>query len=487
MSKAVIIRVQCKLGTARFSFASLDESYGALVKKIEQKWKVPIDSQILSYTPFTHPKFIDAKPHNTLGQINCHHGCMLYLSLSKSQLDAASKVIKPNPLLQMKRSKMTLATSEYVNEEKVEEKPPKYRPFHDFMEERQKIYAKTPWNIDPPKLNYKPVVMGMSISKSDLPENANLRHQKYRHVDIIEFADMGVLKKFQRDWEKSGTNKQRAAFLVGRYKKVPNPMKVGRFKDDVRWPAEILRAQIFTYYEPNQIHQPRGVVFQADDMLRKVISVAEAMDMQVVGWMITSEDRKDVILSGAEVIQAARMQNRFKNFGNFSRFVTVVLTRGKEAGGYMISDQGCALKTYDLIGKSPDKYDMVRAKKAPKNVYFPSIVNENKGVAQGEDFSPIMMIVDCVVTVPRQNNQAFNYLLFPHPTNEAKPAILRAHLEKFKAQPYHSALSDFYLLLYLTKYLDLKTVKTLAAHVAKRQRVDEDLQRTLDKCFKSIF
>jgi len=490
MSKPAIIRVQCSLGTARFSFASLDESYGALQKQIEQKWKVPIQNQILSYTPFTNPKFIDAKPHNTLGQINCRHGCMLYLSLSKSQLDTASKVIKSNPLLKTKKTTMTLATSEYVNEVKAEEKPPKYRPFHDYIEERQKVYAKTPWNIDPPKFNYKPVVMGKSVAKSELPENANLRHQKYRHVDGVEFADTAVFTKFKRDWEYSGTKKQRAAFLVGRYKKVPNPMKVGRYKNDVRWPSEVLRAQIFTYYEPNQIHQPKGVVFQADNMLGKVEDIAKAMNMQVVGWMITSEEREDVILSGAEVIQAARMQNRFRNFGNYSRFVTVVIYPGtsKDPRGYMISDQGCALKVHDLIGKSNDSYAMVRAKKAPKNVYFPTIVNENKSVEQGDDFPPDLMIVDCLVTAAKnQSNRAFNYVKFPHPTNGAKPEILRAHVNQYKAQPYHSALSDFYLLLYLTKYLDLETVTKLASYVAKRQRVDKDLQLTLDKCFKRIF
>lgn len=489
MSKAVIIRVQSSLGTARFSFTSLDETYGALQKKIEEKWKVPIDSQILSYTRFTEPKFIEAKPHNTLGQISCEHGCMLYLSLSKNQQKTASKVIKPNPLLKIKKSTMTLATSKYVNEVKVEEKPPKYRPFHEYIEERQKIYAKTPWNIDPPKFNYKPKVMGFSVAKSELPENANLRHQKYRHVDGVEFSDKDVFLKFKRNWEKSGTKMQRAAFLIGRYKKVANPMKVGRFKTDVRWPSEILRAQILTYWEPNQIHQPRGVVFEADNMLNKVIDVAKAMDMEVVGWMITSEERGDVILSGAEVIQAARMQNKFRNFGNYSRFVTVVVyPNTKEPRGYMISDQGCALRAYDLIGKAPNKYGMVRAKKAPKNTYFPTIVNQNKSVEQGEDFPPDYMIVDCVVTAAKnQSNRAFNFLKFPHPTKEAKPAILRAHLEQYKAQPYHSALSDFYLLLYLIKYMDLEIVKTLAGYVAKRQRVDKDLQITLDKKFKSIF
>jgi len=489
--KAVIIRVQCSLGTARFSFTSLDETFGALQKKIEEKWKVATESQILSYTPFTNPKFIEAKPHHKLGQIHCHHGIMLHLSLSKNQLATASKVVKPNPLLKMKKSTVTLATSKYVNEVKVEEKPPKYRPFHDFIEERQTIYAKTPWNIDPPKFNYKPKIMGKSVAKSSLPENAILRHQKYRHVDGVEFADMAVFGKFKRNWENSGTKKQHAALLVGRYKKVANPMKVGRHKNDVRWPAEILRAQILTYYEPNQIHQPRGVVFQADDMHRKAIAVARAMDMEIVGWMITSEERGDIILSGAEVIQAARMQNKFKNFGNYSRFVTVVVYPGnKEPRGYMISDQGCALKAYDLIGQAPDpkNYGLVRAKKAQKNVYFPTIVNQNKTVQQGEDFPPDYMIVDCLVTAAKnQSNRPFNFLKFPHPTREAKPAFLRAHLEQYKAQPYHSALSDFYLLLYLTRHMDLEIVTALAAYVAKRQRVSKDLQLTLDKHFKSIF
>jgi len=488
MSKGVIIRVQSSLGTARFTVKSLDETYGALQKQIAEKWKVSVENQILSYTPFTNPKFIEAGPNTPLGKIGCSHGCMLYLSLSKNQLDVASKVIKPNPLLITKKSTVTLATSEYVNEVKAEDKPPKHIPFHDFIEARQRTYAKTPWNIDPPAPNYKPVIMGMSVAKSELPENANLRRQKYRHVDGIEFTDKSVFVKFKRQWENSGVKKQRAAFLIGRYKRVANPLKTGSRVSDVRWPKEILRAQVFAYYEPNQIHQPRGVIFQQDDMLKKAIVISKAMDMEVIGWMITSEERGDTFLSGQEVIQASRMQNRFKNFGNFSRFVTVVIYPGmKDPCGYMISDQGCALAKHDLIKLAPDNYGMIRAKKAPKNVYFPTIVNENKSVEQGQDFQPDMLIVNVLVAAPKnQSNQTFRFMKFPHPVKEAKPNILRAHLDQNRHLPYHSALSDFYLLLYLTKHMDTKIVISLAGYVAKRQRIDEKLQTTLDHCFRSV-
>jgi len=478
MSNGVNIRVQSSQGTALFTLKNLDETYGALRTKIEEKWEVPIENQILSHTPFANPKIVEAGLNTKLRYIGCEHGCTLYLSLPKKKLDVASKVIKP---------KSTLKLSASTNVNKLKDKPPNHIPFHEFIKERQKTYEKKPWKIDPPIPDYKPVGVGTSVAKSKSPANAILRRQKYRHVDDIEFTDTEVFAKFKRDWEESGMNTQRAAFLIGRYKRVTNPLKIGHRVDDDRWPKEILRALVLAHYEPNQIHEPWGVIFQQDDMLEKAIVIAKAIDMEVVGWMITSEERGDIILSGREVIQASRMQNKFKNFGKYSRIVTVVVYPGmNDPCGYMISDQGCALKKHGLIKLAPDNYGMIRASELPKNLFCPTINVNKMDVKQGQDFKPNKLIVSVSVAVTENSNQTFRFSKFPHPVREAKPNILRAYLKRNIALPYHFALSDFYLLLYLTKHMDMDIVIRLAAYVAKRQRVDVKLQTALECGFRGI-
>merc|ERR1719433_968292 len=105
--------------------------------------------------------------------------------------------------------------------------------------------------------------MGSSVSKSELPENANLRPQAYRHVDLVTFLDSQAPAKFAREWQKNPKT-QRAAFLIGEYSKVKNPFKTGKRAKDPKWPDELLYAKVHTLYESNQIHQPKGVVFQKD-------------------------------------------------------------------------------------------------------------------------------------------------------------------------------------------------------------------------------
>merc|ERR1712046_284848 len=68
-----------------------------------------------------------------------------------------------------------------VNAPREELKPPKFIPFHQWIEERQAKYSHQPWNIDPPTYNYKPKFFDSSkvAKKKDLPENAHVNMQKF--------------------------------------------------------------------------------------------------------------------------------------------------------------------------------------------------------------------------------------------------------------------------------------------------------------------
>merc|ERR1719197_1859658 len=84
---------------------------------------------------------------------------------------------------------------------KPEDKGPKHIAFHEWIEERQRKYAKQPWNIDPPKLSYNHVPTGKGISFKDLPPNAVINQQKYRHCDVLQINDPMPFNLFKGRWD----------------------------------------------------------------------------------------------------------------------------------------------------------------------------------------------------------------------------------------------------------------------------------------------
>ncbi len=94
-----------------------------------------------------------------------------------------------------------------------------------------------------------------------------------------------------------------------------------------------IRAQVHAIYEPPQEGLPAGVRFLRDPNEKVVHELAARLKLEPVGWIITTLHREGakyggkVFMSSAEIRQAARFQNRYKNEDGHSRFVTVVLER----------------------------------------------------------------------------------------------------------------------------------------------------------------
>lgn len=486
----VILRVQSSLGTARFNFESVEKStLGDLKKQIKDKWKISEGNQILSYKPFSDPQFLEDSAKASLRDLGLKHGSMLYVQLSENERKVAVKEVGTNKLLVSSAKPKTMRLNE-LKEQEPEEKPPKYRPYHEFIEERQRLYKDKPFLIDPPTYSYTPKKMGNVAAKKDMPENANLRPQKFRLVDLVTFMDAQAPLKFIREWNKN-PQQQRACFLIGEYKKVKNKLKTGKRANDPKWPDMVLQAEVHTIYEPNQVHQPKGAVFSKDAILPKVEEVAKALGMQLVGWMITTKKRDPgELLTGQEFMQAAMFQNKFQNFAQTSRFVTLV-TDGQDTKGYMISEQGCALQKSGIVGrahmnkKDPTWAWKIRVKTAEKGVYYPSVVSENREVKQGCEFDPSFMLTTAEVTMTVDKTPIFKTLTFPHP-REARKDIVKAHLTRHRSKPYHSALSDFYLLLYLANIADKNLILQTCEYVRKNKPVNKDLQNKLDAQFSTM-
>eukprot|EP00483_Globobulimina_turgida_P012100 UN12122 len=189
-------------------------------------------------------------------------------------------------------------------------------------------------------------------------------------------------------------------------------------------------------------------------------------------------------MSGQEIFNSARLQEKYKNKNTgFSKFVTLICHVGmKEAQCYMISDQGVAMIKNGLIAAGStsltddkkDNYGFMQVNVPPTKLYLPGVVNENKEIRQGEHFPPDAVLVNIIATLAKQQQHIFSYVHFPSPQNATIDHI-RKHLAHHKDKELHVALSDFNLLIYLTKIIDIGLVMKIAQHVVDKQRMDQDL------------
>ena len=190
MSKPLVIRVETSQGQYRINFPSRNVTFGDLQSKIQTKYGIVPDAQVLSRGRPPNLDFIENVSQNSkLTDIGLQHGAQIWLIMVKSQEDEyrqnnkkkeSQRTNNPhsspmdqdekksnNNRSKLKQMNTTLSGGKMTyqeigkkvakdDEEKEANRGPKHIPFHEFIEERQRKFAKTqPWNIDPPKYNYK--------------------------------------------------------------------------------------------------------------------------------------------------------------------------------------------------------------------------------------------------------------------------------------------------------------------------------------------
>lgn len=518
-----IIRIQTSQGMHRLSFSSPSATFGDLQKAIEAKYSITPDAQVLSRSRPNNPDFIEnISPTTSLSSMGLKHGSILYLIMVQNQVESfkqsqtkndeqksPTSTTSSNPTSKLKPApnakkgrKMKARLDDLVNEkdekEKEAEAGPKHVPFHEYIEERQRKFGKTqPWNIDPPKYNYAPVQMGQQVNFGDLPPNAVVIRQKYRHVDVATFYDTSPFTKFKAEWEKNH-NIQRCAYLIGRYELVENKLtkkKTVSTSTQVQNDAGKLQcAKIYALYEPPQKGSGRGVKLLKDNNEKLVDSVVAACGMQRIGIVYTTLPRGgkkyngDIFMSGQEIFTSARLQEKYKNANTgFSKFVTLICHVGvKEAQCFQISDQGVEMiknglireGTTSLTEPEKDNYGFMQVSVPPPKIYIPGVVNENKEVQQGEHFAPDALLVNVIASAAKKQEHIFNFVHFPSP-QRATIDHIRKHLIHHKGAELQVALSDFNLLVYLTKVIDPTLVVKIAKAVVSKQRMDEELVRKI--------
>ena len=130
-----------------------------------------------------------------------------------------------------------------------------------------------------------------------------------------------------------------------------------------------------------------------------------------------------------------------------------------------------------------DNYGFMKVNVPPPKMYVPGVVNENKEIKQGDHFAPDAVLVNVIATAAKKQEHLFNFVHFPS-AQSATIDQVRQHLLHHKDKELHVALSDFNLLVYLTKVIDPALVTQIAKHVVAKKRMNSDLVRKIKQQLK---
>jgi hypothetical protein len=163
-----------------------------------------------------------------------------------------------------------------------------------------------------------------------------------------------------------------------------------------------------------------------------------------------------VVMSGLEVQQAARFQNRYKNAYGYSRFVTVLLEKPLdpsspvEPRAYQVSDLAVCLERDGVFAKAPDS-NMICTRVPGQGELVPSVVYKDRPLLPGKEFLPDEFIVKVIASAPGANETpVFRRAEFPPLAAQPTDAMLKAYMAKHSKEPsIVSRLADFNLLAYL--------------------------------------
>jgi len=109
---------------------------------------------------------------------------------------------------------------------------------------------------------------------------------------------------------------------------------------------------------------------------------------------------------------------------------------------------------HGLIGQDKDP-GFMQVKVPPPKFYVPAVINENREIKHGESFLPDALLVNVISSQTEKPEHIFNYVHFPPNGTESK---LREHLMYHKDKEYHISLSDFNLLAFLCRLIDVGLV-----------------------------
>ncbi len=192
------------------------------------------------------------------------------------------------------------------------------------------------------------------------------------------------------------------------------------------------------------------------------------MTLECVGWIYTSINTdKNVCMTSYDVRKAARLQQQYLTIHpsgyKVSKFITVVVKPKNESlecelECYMVSDLCQALERDGLFDDSPDKNKMKVKKSKQKNEVLSTVYMESKEVDQ---FDPDFFIVNVAFGVPVDKKDMNILKSYDFPVSrrlEGKnvtESMVRDYFKKHKKDNGLVKYGNFYVLLYLSKLIDI--------------------------------
>ncbi|GFE54896.1 hypothetical protein BaOVIS_023000 [Babesia ovis] len=307
------------------------------------------------------------------------------------------------------------------------------------------------------KQSYKPVLIERG-KMNKLPSSVTVKHQPYRHVDHIELMNVNDIHDFANYWMNDlEMAEQRAGWLYGYY------------IEDAHYPLGI-RAVCEGIYEPPQKSSLCDVELLPDDFLSIADTVAAKFGLERVGHIITHLPR-ECYLSPQDVIDSAKVQLECAHKIHYTGYpvsthVTCTLhpdSEGKPAlNAFMVSDTAMALLRDGIISDvQPDPMVLRMREPKHKNEVLPQIIESGKEVTS---FDPSWFVIRVNDSAPITPNSMFKYADFPRENRSARPVTpgaVKKFLSSRLAEGFDASdpniFSDFHLLLYLAKVLDVDT------------------------------
>jgi nuclear protein localization protein 4 homolog len=352
---------------------------------------------------------------------------------------------------------------------------PLHKTFEAFLAERRYEVGNLPGNLSY-KSNF--VERGRMIK---VPPSVTLAHQPFRHVDHLEFMNVPEIQDFVNEWQTSlHMVTQRCGWMYGYY--IEDPNYEGGF-----------RAVVEAIYEPPQTcKDDEAILAENDDFLTTVDQIADTLGLERVGFIFTSLARDSAhLLNSQELLRAAKMQLSRESREHYtkyalSKFCTCITHPDMSAGGapqtdvFMVSDQFCAMVRDKLIENNPElQTDLKRIKlrEAIHGELQPEVLEAGKSTSK--DYDPDWFVVKVNSGAPVKPRSFFVHSHFPRENRVSGPQLrsdIKRYLSKCaSSEPGWSKCSDFHLLLFVARILDIDTAKVICEAVRDRTEVSQDM------------
>ncbi|GAB66989.1 nuclear pore associated protein [Plasmodium cynomolgi strain B] len=310
------------------------------------------------------------------------------------------------------------------NEKEKNENQANFKSFDYFLKMREYNTTDLPLN-----LNYQSVFLtkGRFIK---IPLSVTLKHQEYRHVDHLELMNVEEVKNFVQYWYTNGCmSEHRVGWMYGYYREDPH-YNLG------------IRAVCECIYEPPQINEVDKVKLLPDDFLDSVDVIANRLGLE----------RIDPMLSNEPVTNA-----------------------------FMVSDLGMALIRSNLVDSTQTDPSVIQLRNPVRNELLPLILEGGK---ETNKFDADWFIVRINESAPKVVRSLFKNFHFPRENRLHSPTAY--DVKEYFASPklergtngMHRC-SDFHLILFACRVLDMETALALCDAALSKKEIDPIMEEIL--------